>query len=99
MSMGTFRCSVCGRRVKVQNQIDMPIFDPGTGFAVCKNCIKEINNYIEEDEKKNLKKASNSFADNLGNLLEKNKPHVIKAYLDEFIIEQDRAKKILSVAA
>lgn len=99
MSMGTFRCSLCGRRVKVQNQIDMPIFDPNTGFAVCKNCIKELNNYIEEDERKNRKVAKNSFAGNLGELLEKNKPHVIKEYLDEFIIEQERAKKILSVAA
>ena len=99
MAMGTFRCSLCGRRVKVQSQIDMPIFDPNTGFAVCKNCIQELNKYIEEDERKNRKVAKNSFADNLGGLLEKNKPHVIKEYLDEFIIEQERAKKILSVAA
>ena len=99
MSMGTFRCSLCGRRVKVQSQIDMPIFDPGTGFAVCRNCIKELNKIIDEDEQKKLKKSHGSFTDELGNLLEKNKPHVIKAYLDEFIIKQERAKKILSVAA
>ncbi len=99
MPMGTFRCSICGRRVQMQNQIDMPIFDPATGFAVCKNCIKEINHFIEEDERRNNTKIKNSFTESLGELLEKNKPHVIKEYLDEFIIKQDRAKKILSVAA
>lgn len=98
-NMGTFRCSLCGRRVKVQSQIDMPIFDPNSGFAVCKNCIREINKLIDEDEYRNHKKSRDSFSDSLGDLLEKNKPHVIKQYLDEFIIKQERAKKILSVAA
>ena len=99
MNIDTFRCSVCGRRVKVQTQSDMPIFDPTNGFAVCKNCIKDINRFIEEEERSKHKFAKNSFAANLGNLLEKNKPHIIKQYLDEFIIKQERAKKILSVAA
>ena len=93
------RCTICGRRVKVQSQLDMPIMDPNTGFAVCKNCIKEINHIIEEDEKARSQKDTKNFNDNLGALLEKNKPHVIKKYLDEFIIMQERAKKILSVAA
>ena len=104
MAMGTFRCSLCGRRVTVHTQIDMPIFDPNTGFAVCKNCIKELNKYITEDENRKetgtvAAKGKRNFKDTLGELLEKNKPHIIKAYLDEFIIKQERAKKILSVAA
>ena len=98
MNTGSFRCSLCGRRSKVQSQIDMPIFDPNTGFAVCKNCIKELNRYIDEDEHRKAHDTKKTFADTLGELLEKNKPHVIKAYLDEFIIKQERAKKILSVA-
>lgn len=99
MITGTFHCSVCGRRVKVQSQLDMPILDPNSGFGVCKNCIKELNRYIEEDEKRTNRKVKTNFKDTLGELLEKNKPHIIKAYLDEFIIKQERAKKILSVAA
>ena len=98
-AINTIRCTMCGRRVKVQTQLDMPIFDPNTGFAVCKNCIKEINRFIEADEQDNSQQTVRSFNDNLGNLLDKNKPHVIKQYLDEFIIEQERAKKIMSVAA
>lgn len=99
MIPNTIRCTICGRRVKVQSQMDMPIMDPNTGFAVCKSCIKEINHFIEEDEKATSQKVTKNFNDNLGALLEKNKPHVIKKYLDEFIIMQERAKKILSVAA
>ncbi|MBR6012651.1 MAG: ATP-dependent Clp protease ATP-binding subunit ClpX [Selenomonadaceae bacterium] len=95
----TIRCTMCGRRIKVQSQLDMPIFDPNTGFAVCKSCVKEINRYIEEDEQNTSAKTKRDFNANLGNLLAKNKPHVIKEYLDEFIIKQERAKKILSVAA
>ncbi len=98
ITTGNYRCNICGRRIKIQSQVDMPILDPNTGFAVCKNCIKEIYKYIEEDEKHKLKSAKKNFANSLGELLEKNKPHVIKQYLDEFIIQQDRAKKILSVA-
>ena len=84
--MNTIRCTMCGRRIKVKSQLDMPIFDPSSGFAVCKSCIKEINRYIEEDEQNNSIKTKESFNDNLGTLLAKNKPHVIKKYLDEFII-------------
>ena len=99
MIPNTIRCTLCGRRVKVESQLDMPIMDPNTGFAVCKNCIKEINRFIEEDEKATSKEVAKNFNNSLGSLLEKNKPHVIKKYLDEFIIMQERAKKILSVAA
>ena len=99
MRPNTIRCTVCGRHVRVETQTDMPIMDPNTGFAVCKNCIKEINRYIDEEEKATSQEAKKNFNDNLGALLDKNKPHVIKKYLDEFIIMQERAKKILSVAA
>ena len=98
MELGSFRCSLCGRRVKVQSQIDAPIFDPNTGFGVCKHCIKQLYHFIDEEEKSKMSPSKGSFSDTLGELLEKNKPHVIKEYLDEFIIKQERAKKILSVA-
>ena len=99
MQYDSIRCSLCGKSIKVRSQLDMPIFDPNTGFAVCKNCIKEINRYIDDAEHTQTQKTKKNFMSNLSELLEKNKPHVIKAYLDEFIIKQERAKKILSVAA
>ena len=91
-------CSFCKRKVTVHDQYDMPIFDPNTGFAICKNCVKDIYNFIEEHEAASAEKEKLDFAGQLDAILEKNKPHIIKAYLDEYIINQDRAKKILSVA-
>ena len=99
MIQGTFQCSICGRRIKVQDQLDMPILDPNSGFGVCKSCIKELNRFIEDNESKTMRRSKKTFANTLGELLEKNKPHIIKEYLDDFIIKQDRAKKILAVAA
>ena len=91
-------CSFCKRKVTVHDQYDMPIFDPNTGFAICKDCVKDIYNFIEEHEAASAEKEKLDFAEQLDEILKKNKPHIIKAYLDEYIIHQDRAKKILSVA-
>ena len=99
MDFSTLRCSMCGRRVKVQSRADMPIIDPNTGFSVCRDCIKKLSRFIDEDEGNRAHAGKKKFSDTLSELLEKNKPHLIKAYLDEFIIMQERAKKILSVAA
>ena len=103
MPVQEVKCSLCRKRVKVHDQYDIPIFDPNTGFAICKNCIREIGRFLDEHDAAkgqvvNQPQKSN-FAVELGEVLKKNKPHVIKAYLDEFIIKQERAKKILSVAA
>ena len=99
MTFETLHCSVCGRRVKMQSRLEMPVLDPNTGFGICKNCIKNIYKFIEEEEGNQYNRNKKNFNTALGELLAKNKPHVIKKYLDEFIIMQERAKKILSVAA
>lgn len=99
MTYDNYHCSVCGRRIKIQNRLDMPVLDPNTGFAICRNCIKNIYRFIENEEGHRANESKKNFNDALGELLMKNKPHVIKKYLDEFIILQERAKKILSVAA
>ena len=91
-------CSFCKRKVTVHEQYDMPIYDPNTGFAICKNCVKDIYHYIEDHEAASAEREKLNFADQLDAILQKNKPHIIKTYLDEYIINQDRAKKILSVA-
>ena len=99
MAIESYHCSMCGRRVKIQSRSDMPVLDPNTGFGICKSCIKNIYEFIQEDENRNSRANKKSFNNVLGELLAKNKPHVIKEYLDEFIVLQERAKKILSVAA
>ena len=91
-------CSFCKRLVTIRDQYDMPILDPQTGFAICKNCIGDIYHFIEDHDSHKAATSKKNFAASLGSILEKNKPHKIKEYLDKFIIEQDRAKKVLSVA-
>ncbi len=99
MAFDSYHCSVCGRRIKIQSRTDMPVLDPNTGFGICKSCIKNIYHFIEDEEGGSTRKVKRGFKNALGDLLAKNKPHIIKQYLDEYIIMQERAKKILSVAA
>lgn len=99
MAFDSYHCSVCGRRIRIQSRTDMPVLDPNTGFGICKSCIKNIYHFIEDEEGNKSRRTKRSFNNALGDLLDKNKPHLIKNYLDQFIIMQERAKKILSVAA
>lgn len=92
------QCSFCKKIIKVHSQYDMPIYDPQTGFAICKNCIHEINNFLVEHEMLTPNVDDHGFGDQLDEIIKKNKPHVIKKYLDEYIINQEHAKKVLSVA-
>ena len=92
------QCSLCKKVITVHSQYDMPIFDPNTGFSICKSCIKQINRILEEHDAANASEEKKDFAIQLDDILSKNKPHIIKEYLDEYIINQDRAKKILAVA-
>ncbi|MBE6092929.1 MAG: ATP-dependent Clp protease ATP-binding subunit ClpX [Selenomonas ruminantium] len=92
------QCSFCKRIINVRDQYDLPIYDPNTGFAICRNCIKEVNHFLEEHDAAQVQDEKQVFAGQLDDILAKNKPHIIKKYLDEYIINQDRAKKILSVA-
>ena len=92
------QCSFCKRIINVRDQYDLPIYDPNTGFAICRNCIKEVNHFLEEHDAAQVQDEKQVFAGELDDILAKNKPHIIKQYLDEYIIKQDRAKKILSVA-
>ena len=80
------QCSFCKRVITVHDQYDMPIYDPNTGFALCKNCIREINRFLDEHDAAAEHAERHVFADQLDELLKKNKPHIIKQYLDEYII-------------
>lgn len=91
-------CSFCKRTITIHDQYDLPIYDPQTGFAICNSCIRKIYGFISENDTQKVQAAKAAFVDELGGIIHKNKPHIIKEYLDEYIINQDRAKKILAVA-
>lgn len=92
------QCSFCKRIIDVRDQYDMPIYDPNTGFAICKDCVREINRFLDEHDASVSSEERSSFRMQLDDVLEKTRPHLIKEYLDNYIIKQDRAKKILAVA-
>jgi ATP-dependent Clp protease ATP-binding subunit ClpX len=60
----------------------------GPSVHICNECVKLCNDVLSEDKKQTLPWET-------GNLP---KPLEIKDFLDEYVIGQDRAKKILSVA-
>ena len=91
-------CSVCGNLITVRDQYDMPVYDINTGFAMCHNCVSNVYHFLEEHEESIAEAGKLKFTQGLDNILKENKPHIIKKYLDEYIVEQERAKKILSVA-
>ena len=62
----------------------------GPGIAICEDCIETCNDIIKQQEKAG---GSNGFE-----ALDIPTPEEIKAYLDEYVIGQESAKKVLSVA-
>src|SRR5512141_364413 len=80
-----YRCSFCG---KSQEQVRKLI--AGQGVYICDECINLCQEIIEE-EMLEAPKAKPSVA-KLPN------PRQIKDALDQYVISQDRAKKVLSVA-
>ena len=80
------RCSFCN---KTQSQVRKMIAGP-SGTYICDDCVAICTEIIEEELDFNDRAA---LDDN--NLLT---PEEMKAFLDEYVIGQDEAKKVLSVA-
>jgi len=77
-------CSFCG---KSQDEVKKLIAGPTV--YICNECIDLCNEIVTEDRQQALE--SQMEASTL-------KPHDIKAHLDEYVIGQDQAKKVLAVA-
>ncbi len=87
---GTARhCMFCGR-----SERDVPFLLQGIDGFICSDCVELAHNYLEDA----LGGASNKEGKSLGRLEALKKPVEIKEFLDEYVIGQDRAKKMLAVA-
>lgn len=86
------KCSFCG---KSQDQVKKLIAGPEV--YICDECVELCNEILDEEFFENKEKDGE---ENELEVSEKPipKPHEIKAYLDEYIVGQDDAKKVLSVA-
>jgi ATP-dependent Clp protease ATP-binding subunit ClpX len=77
-------CSFCGK-----DKQDTNILIAGASAHICDLCIEQAHEIVKEDA------ADEVFIANDFTLL---KPKEIKAHLDDFVIGQDDAKKVMSVA-
>lgn len=93
-SDGKVRCSFCG---KPQEQVRKLIAGPN-GAYICDECVDICSEIIEEEfareeaEMEVETEAETPFEINL------QKPEKLKAFLDDYVIGQDEAKKVLSVS-
>ena len=86
---GKIRCSFCG---KTQEQVARLISGPNGAF-ICDECIDICAEILEEEAVENGGGKAEAKEDI--NLL---KPEELKSFLDDYVIGQDQAKKVLSVA-
>lgn len=88
------KCSFCG---KTQDQVKKLIAGPEV--YICDECVELCNEILDEEFFEAKDKESNS-SEQSPEKGEKPipKPHEIKEYLDQYIVGQDDAKKVLSVA-
>lgn len=105
------KCSYCGKDIDDQKSHNITFQSSvNKNIAICQECVMKMASQVqddegdfdiddilglslgdEDDEKPKKKKSSKIQKSDV-------KPKEIKAYLDESVINQDNAKKILSVA-
>jgi len=78
-----FYCSFCGKSEKEVKKILS-----GPGVYICDECIETCNRILDDEEFDNGFQTESDLP----------KPKEIKAFLDEYVIGQEKTKKILSVA-
>jgi len=79
------KCSFCGRQKK-----DVDLLISGISGFICENCAEQASIIVKEELK--------SKKDNNLSKLNLMKPIEIKEYLDQYVIGQEQAKKVLSVS-
>jgi len=84
----TKHCMFCGR-----SERDVPFLLQGLEGYICSDCVELAHDYL-----KDTLGAVSKDGKPLGRLDDLKKPAEIKEFLDEYVIGQDRAKKMLAVA-
>ena len=75
-------CSFCGKSAQYARRIIA-----GPGVYICDECVKVCEQILSEEDQEMATEFSGEIA----------KPREIKEFLDEFVVGQDYAKKVLSV--
>ena len=83
-------CSFCGRSDR-----EVGLLISGLTGYICDNCVKQAHDILLSSGMMDGKKSSK---DGKFKLKKVPKPHEIKAYLDQYVIGQDEAKRFLAVS-
>lgn len=89
MAKTTLHCSFCGR-----SRDEVKILIAGQEGHICENCVEHAREIIEQE----LMIRSETPASSSSFKLNVKKPVEVKRFLDEYVIGQDDAKKVLAVA-
>src|SRR6478752_9866321 len=89
MAKNILHCSFCGR-----SRDEVKILIAGQEGHICENCVEHAREII--DQELNVREDKNTGGSNFK--LSVKKPMEMKKFLDEYIIGQDEAKKVLAVA-
>jgi ATP-dependent Clp protease ATP-binding subunit ClpX len=84
--MAEVTCSFCGR-----NKKDVDLMISGIHAHICDKCVTQANQILSEEKKNKVEVGA------LPNF-KLIKPREIKKFLDEYVIGQDEAKRVMSVA-
>src|SRR6188474_2257247 len=87
MAKNPLHCSFCGR-----NRDEVKILIAGQEGHICENCVEHAREIIEQELMTKDDRTPSSFK------LTVMKPVEIKKFLDEYVIGQDEAKRVLAVA-
>ena len=87
MAKNPLHCSFCGR-----NRDEVKILIAGQEGHICENCVEHAREIIEQELMTKDEKSPSSFK------LTVKKPVEIKKFLDDYVIGQNEAKKVLAVA-
>jgi ATP-dependent Clp protease ATP-binding subunit ClpX len=87
MAKNPLHCSFCGR-----SRDEVKILIAGQEGHICENCVEHAREIIDQELMIREEKTSSSFK------LTVKKPMEVKKFLDEYVIGQDEAKKVLAVA-
>ena len=79
-------CMFCGR-----SENEVPLLLQGLDACICSDCVKLAGDYLKDAEDQGTKPSP-------GKIEKLMKPKEIHQFLDQYVIGQDRAKKILSVS-
>lgn len=87
MAKNPLHCSFCGR-----SRDEVKILIAGQEGHICENCVEHAREIIDQELTIKDDKSTSSFK------LTVKKPVEVKKFLDEYVIGQDEAKKVLAVA-